>query len=159
MQWVTDNWRTVGAILSAVSWVLWQTGPAIARKTKAMAASVWPKIKANSGVFNGSLLPVIAALAFLLFPVDNPPADPQRVPDIMDTCGASGRALLADALDAFAAESFKDDQSREDAINEKILDVIEASYAPLHDEIAKAIQANNVTACAEKIRQGELRHE
>jgi hypothetical protein len=94
-----------------------------------------------------------------LLPTPNPvaPVIPQRVPDIVDRCGIAGRALLADALDEFAGKKFDTEQAREEAINEKIHDVIEASFVPLNEAIAAAIKANRVSDCADKIRKGELR--
>lgn len=159
MSWVHDNQKAFVAGLGVVAWVLYMVGPTVLAKAKSVAVGVWPTVRGKANVAN--LLPLAFVAVVYLWPARDLPSPviPARQPDIVDTCTASGRALLADALDKFASQKFDNDQAREDAVNEAILDVIEASYVPLNEEIAKAIKSNRVTDCADKIRKGELRSE
>ena len=159
MQWFSENTRTAVAIAGVVLWVLYMVGPSVAAKAKSAAVTLWPTIRGKVSLAHVLPLVFVSAVYFWPMPAVPVPVDPPRAPDIVDTCTASGRALLADSLDTFAAKKFDSDQAKEDAINEAILDVIEASYVPLNEEITKAIKANRVTDCAEKIRKGELRSE
>lgn len=159
MSWLHENQKAFVAALGVVAWVLYMVGPTVVAKVKSVAVGAWPTVRTKATVAN--LLPLAFVAVVYLWPARDVPSPvvPARQPDIVDTCTASGRALLADALDTFASQKFDNDQAHEDAINESILDVIEASYVPLNAEIAKAIKANRVTDCADKIRKGELRSE
>jgi beta-lactamase class D len=83
------------------------------------------------------------------------PVEPPKPPDLFATCGAAARELLADELEEFAEQRFDSEQAKEDAINEKIHDVIESSFVPLSEQVAKAIKANRLTEYARKIKAGE----
>lgn len=159
MSWLHENQKAVVAGLGVVAWLLYMVGPTVAAKARAAAVKAWPTVKTKATVAN--LVPLVFVAAVYLWPARESPSPvvPARQPDIVDTCTSSYRNLMADALDKFATLKFDNDQASEDAINESILDVIEASYVPFNDEIAKAIKANRVTDCAEKIRKGELRGE
>jgi hypothetical protein len=157
MQWIQNNPRMFLGIAGVVVWLAMQAGPSALSLGRKAVAAAWPKVKqANLG----KAWPLLLLVGVMFWPADHPivkPVEPARVPDIVDQCGASGRALLADALTDFAGQKFDTDQAREDAINEKIGDVIEASFSPLNEQIAKAIKFNRVTECAELIRKGDLR--
>jgi len=157
MEFLQDNFRHVLALCGVLIWLAVIAGPWLIDKTKSAAADWMDRIKSKTNLLN--VAPICFVVAVYFWPSANAigPVAPQRVPDIVDTCAASARALLADALDAFAAKKFDTDQAREDSINETILDVIEASNVPLHEEIGRAIKANRVVDCADKIRKGELR--
>lgn len=160
MNWIQQNWQLAGCIAAAVIWLLQNFGKAAVVKVRDAMSSLKPKVDSKTTIFSAWPLLVCALLLGpKLLPTPNPvaPVIPQRTPDIVDRCGIAGRALLADALDEFDGKKFDTDQAREDAINEKIHDVIEASFVPLNEAIAAAIKANRVTDCADKIRKGELR--
>jgi hypothetical protein len=160
MNWLQQNWQIAGCIAAAVLWLIQNFGATAVQKIRDAVTSLKPKVDSKTTIFSAWPLLVCALLLGpKLLPTPNPvaPVIPQRVPDIVDRCGIAGRALLADALDEFAGKKFDTDQAREDAINEKIHDVIEASFVPLNEAIAAAIKANRVTDCADKIRRGELR--
>jgi hypothetical protein len=160
MSWLQQNWQLAGCIAAVVMWLLQNFGKAAFTKVRDALASLKPKVDSKTTIFSAWPLLVFALLLGpKLIPAANPvaPVAPQRVPDIVDRCGIAGRALLADALEEFAGQKFDNDKAREDAINEKIEDVIEASFVPLNHAIAAAIKANRVKDCADKIRKGELR--
>lgn len=160
MSWLQQNWQLAGCIAAAVMWLLQTFGKTAFTKLRDVVSSLKPKVDSKTTIFSAWPLLVIALLIgpkLLPTPDQVPPAIPQRVPDIVDRCGIAGRALLADALEEFASQKFDTDQARETAINEKIHDVIEASFVPVNEAIAAAIKTNRVTDCADKIRKGELR--
>jgi hypothetical protein len=160
MSWLQQNWQLAGCIAAAVMWLIQNFGKAAITKVRDAFSSLKPQVDRKTTIFSAWPLLVFALLLGpKLIPAANPvsPDTPQRVPDIVDRCGIAGRALLADSLDEFASQKFDTDQAREDAINQKIEDVIEASFVPLNEAIAAAIKANRVTECADKIRKGELR--
>lgn len=159
MQWITDHARHVLAASGVLIWLAVLAGPWIVAQTKSAALELIATVQRKTNLLN--VAPVCFVVVVYLWPAPQQPApvEPQRVPDIIDTCAASGRALLADALESFAGQKYDTEQDREDAINEKILDVIEASNAPIHEQIAKAIKAERIRDCADKIRKGELRSE
>lgn len=160
MEFLQDNFRHVLALCGVLIWLSVMAGPWLVARTKATVVDWLHIVQAKTNLLN--VAPLCFVLAVYFWPAGNSavdPVTPQRIPDIVDTCTASGRALLADELDTFAAKKFDSDKAREDAINEAILDVIEASYVPLNEEIARAIKTNRVTDCADKLRKGELRSE
>lgn len=160
MSWLQQNWQIAGCIAAVVMWILQNFGKTAFTKVKDAVASLKPKVDSKTTIFSAWPLLVFALLLGpKLIPAANPvaPVAQQRVPDIVDRCGIAGRALLADSLDELAGQKFDTDKAREDAINQKIEDVIEASFVPLNEAIAAAIKANRVTECADKIRKGELR--
>ena len=160
MSWLQQNWQLAGCIAAAVMWLIQNFGKAAMTKVKDAFSSLKPTVDKKTTIFSAWPLLVFALLLGpKLIPSANPvaPVAPQRAPDIVDRCGIAGRALLADALDEFSGQKFDSDQAREDAINNKIHDVIEASFVPLNQAIAAAIKADKVTECADKIRKGELR--
>jgi hypothetical protein len=159
MNWIRENWQIAGSIAAAVFWLIQNFGAAAVTKLRTTLASVKPKVDSKTTIFSAWPLLVFAILLGpMLLPTADPvdPVTPQRVPDIVDRCGAAGRALLADALEDFATQKFDSIQAREDAVNQKIHDVIEASFVPLNEAIADAITRERVRECAEKIRKGEL---
>jgi hypothetical protein len=85
------------------------------------------------------------------------PVVPDRVPDLYDQCAAAGRILLCDELEKIASQTFKDVQDKEDAINNKILDVVDASFEPFNKSLAEAAKQNRLVDFAAKVRKGELR--
>jgi hypothetical protein len=152
MAWLSQNLEAVLLVGLVVWWLGQVAGPTLREK--------WPKIREKLTAKNLTL-PVIAGILALkhfspavLPPVN--PVNPQRSPDLVDRCGITGRSLLADALVEFSSKSYSTDAEREDAVNEKIHDVIEASFVPLNESIARAIKAGRVVEVAEKIRKGEL---
>lgn len=151
MQFIVQNLEALLMVGLVVWWLAQVAGPTLRAK--------WPAIRDKMTAKNLTLPVVAVVLALKHFsPVMVPqPVTPQREPDIVDRCGIAGRALLADALEQFASKKFDTDQARETAINEKIHDVIEASFVPVNAAIASAIKAGRVTECAERIRKGELR--
>lgn len=160
MSWLQQNWQLAGCIAAAVMWLIQNFGKTALTKLQDAISSMKPQVERKTTIFSAWPLLVFALLLGpKLIPAANPvaPVAPQRVPDIVDRCGIAGRALLADALEEFAGQKFDTDQAREDAINQKIQDVIEASFVPLNEAIASAIKANRVTDCADQIRKGELR--
>jgi hypothetical protein len=160
MDWIQDNWQVAGCIAAAVAWLVQMLGPAAVNQLKEEIAAAGPKLKGKTTLKNlWPLLVGVLLLGSMVLPRLAPvtPVEPARVPDIVDQCSASGRALLADALVEFAGQKFETVQAQEDAINEKIGDVIEASFAPVNDQIAKAIKDDRLTDCAELIRKGDLR--
>jgi hypothetical protein len=160
MNWLQTNWQIAACIAAASVWLLQTFGKTALQKVKSAIASAKPALESKTTIMSAWPLLVIALmLGPKLLPQPSPvaPVEPDRLPDIVDQCNASGRALLADALADFASKKFDTDQAREDAINEKIGDVVLASFEPLGESIAKAITANRVTDCADKIRKGDLR--
>jgi hypothetical protein len=160
MSWLQQNWQLAGCIAAVVMWLLQNFGKAAFTKVRDAFLLLKPKVDSKTTIFSAWPLLVFALLLgpkLLPTPDSVPPVIPQRTPDIVDRCGIAGRALLADALEEFASQKFDTDQARENAINEKIHDVIEASFVPLNEAIAAAIKANRVADCADKIRKGELR--
>jgi hypothetical protein len=160
MSWLQQNWQLAGCIAAAVMWLIQNFGKAAVTKVRDAFSSLKPTVDKKTTIFSAWPFLVFALLLGpKLIPSANPvaPVAPQRAPDIVDRCGIAGRALLADALEEFSGQKFDTDQAREDAINNKIHDVIEASFAPVHEAIADAIKANRVADCADKIRKGELR--
>jgi hypothetical protein len=160
MNWLQQNWQIAGCIAAAVLWLIQNFGATAVQKIRDAVTSLKPKVDSKTTIFSAWPLLVCALLLgpkLLPTPDSVTPVIPLRELDIVDRCGIAGRALLADALDEFAGKKFDTDKAREDAINEKIHDVIEASFAPLNEAIAAAIKANRVTDCADKIRRGELR--
>lgn len=160
MLWIQNNWQVAACIAAAVIWLMQNFGRAAVAKLRALITNLKPKIQGKTTILNAWPLLVMAILLGpKVLPMPGPvaPVVPIRQPDIVDQCGASGRALLADELDKFAGQTFDSDKAKEDAINDKISDVIEASFEPLNKQIADAIKANRVTDIADKIRKGELR--
>jgi len=160
MLWIQQNWQVAACIAAAVLWLIQNFGKSAVQKARNVFASLKPKIEGKTTIMNAWPLLVMAILLGpKLLPTPGPvtPVVPIRQPDIVDQCGASGRALLADELEKFSGEKFDSDKAKEDAINDKISDVIEASFEPLNKQIADAIKANRVTDLADKIRKGELR--
>jgi len=160
MSWLQQNWQLAGCIAAAVMWLIQNFGKATVTKVRDAFSSLKPTVDRKTTIFSAWPLLVFALLLgpkLLPTPDSVPPVIPQRTPDIVDRCGIAGRALLADALEEFAGQKFDTDQARETAINQKIQDVIEASFVPLNQAIAAAIKADKVTDCADKIRKGELR--
>lgn len=82
-----------------------------------------------------------------------------ETPDIFNRAAASGRALLADSITEFAGTKYDSDQAAEDAMNERILDCLEAAFGPVGKEIEKARAASRLTDMAAKLKAGELRDE
>ena len=157
MQWNHFNPRVLIGIAGLFIWIAIQAGPVALAAGRKAAAKVWPKIKQANLV---KAWPLLLLPVLIFWPSGAgvvTPVEPARVPDIVDQCGAAGRALLADALVDFAGKKFDTVQLQEEAINEKIADVIEASFAPLNEQIAQAIKTDRLTDCAEKIRKGDLR--
>jgi hypothetical protein len=150
MNWISQNLEAVLLVGLVVWWLAQVAGPTLKAK--------WPAVKEKLTAKNLTLPVVAAILAVKHFsPAIMPtPVNPQRQPDIVDRCGITGRSLLADTLVDFSRQSFSNDQEREDAINGKIHDVIEASFVPLNESIARAIKFNRVFEASEKIRKGEL---
>jgi hypothetical protein len=160
MDWIRSNWRIVGAAVVAVIWAAQLFGPAVVHFARNTYAKLRPEVDSKTTIFSAwPLLAFALLLGSNMLPDAKPvePPTPQRTPDLVDRCGIAGRALLADALEDFAGKKFDSDQAREDAINEKIHDVIEASFVPVNEAIAEAIKSNRVTEVANQIRKGELR--
>lgn len=152
MEWLMKHLEVVLMVGLLVWWLSQTMGPSLAAK--------WPTIRQKLTGKNLALPLIAGLLAMKHFsPSVLPAVDPvpARSPDLVDRCGVSGRALLADAVTDFSRKSFANDQEREDAVNEKIHDVIEASFEPVNVAIAKAIKSDRVTECADAIRKGELR--
>jgi len=149
------------AIAVGIVWVALKWGPQTISTARKFLASLKPKVEQKTTVLSSwPLIAIAVLLGPMLMPAAGPPAppvNPPRVADLVDTSAVSSRALLADALQDFAGKRFDSDQAKEDAINEKIADVIEASYEPVHQAIAVAIKTNRVQDCADLIREGELR--
>ena len=161
MQWAQQNWRIVGAILVGLIWSAKTFGPGVIRFARERLAALRPAVEQKTTIL--SAWPVLAIAILLgpnLIPADDKPVSPPapvRVPDLFDTCAASGRALLADELDRIAASTFDSEQAKEDAINSKILDVLDASFEPFHARLGAAVKANRLTEFAAKVREGEIR--
>lgn len=161
MQWAQQNWRVVGAVLVGLIWAAKTFGPSGVRYARERLAALKPAVEQKTTIL--SAWPVLAIAILLgpsLIPAENKPITPPapvRVPDLFDTCAASGRALLADELDRIASSTFETEQAKEDAINTKILDVLDASFEPFHSRLGKAVKANRLTEFAAKVREGEIR--
>lgn len=150
------DWRHVVGAIVLVVWVGQMTGPSLASAAKRL----WPKIQSqlSTGKWPGLVILALIGSSFLPHPGPAPapaPVDPPKPPDLFTTCGIAARELLAEELEKFASQRFDSDQAKEDAINEKIDDVIESSFAPLSDQIAKAIKENRLVDYARKIKAGE----
>ncbi len=159
MQWISENSRHVLAASGVLIWLAVMAGPWIVAQTKNAAAEFLATVQRKTNLLNVAPLCFVVAVYLWPTPAAPVPVEPPRVPDIVDTCAASGRVLLADALEDFATHKYDTDEAREEAINEKILDVVEAANEPLHEAIAKAIKTGRVSDCADRIRKGELRSE
>lgn len=159
---MNDQLRILIAVVAVGLWILAKAGPGLLHFVRNTWSQLWPKVQNGTTVFTALPL-VVAAIVLgpLLMPAAGPvaPVIPAREPDLFDTCAASGRSLLADALDDIAGQKFDNFQAKEDAINQKIFDIVEACFEPLNVEIAKAANGNRLTDCAELIRKGEIREQ
>jgi hypothetical protein len=161
MDLLKANWRVVGAVIVALIWAAKAFGPAAVHFARNTYARIWPDVERKTTVLSSwPLLAIAILLGPMLFPGSavKPvlPDIPQQQPDLFSQCGTAGRALLADELEAFASQRFDSDQAKEDAINDKIQDVIQASFVPVTELLADAIKANRVSEFAAKLRKGEL---
>lgn len=157
---MNDQMRILIAVVAVVLWLGAKAGPGLINFVRNTWAHLWPKVQNGTTVFTG--LPLLIAAVMLgpmLMPAAGPvaPVAPVREPDLFDRCATSGRSLLADALDDIAGQKFDSVEAKEDAINQKILDIVDACFEPLNVQIAKAANANRLTNCADLIRKGEIR--
>jgi hypothetical protein len=160
MNVISSHWNVVAAVLVAVVWIAKNFGPSAIAAVRSALAKLLPEVQQRTSILSGVPLLLIALLLaphFLPSPAAVVPVQPAKELDMIDECGIAGRALLADEVEKFVPSQFESDQAREDAINQKIRDVIEASFVPLNEEIAKAIRANRMSDCAGRIRDGKLR--
>lgn len=155
MTWIQTNFQASVIATIAVAWLAQMLGPSAARLARNGVATLWPHVRPKLTLKN-LILPMLAVLvaATRLIPTPEVVA-PARAPDTLDRCIATGRALLADELEAIASQKFADLQAKEDAINTKIHDVVESAFEPLNQQIAKAALANRLADYAKKIRAGE----
>lgn len=157
MQWIKDNYQLVGFVGTALVWLVTNFGPTIYRKALTVLRSLSPKVQSGTTIL--SAWPLIAAALLLapsLMPATPVPVEPPRAPDLFDRCATSGRALLAEELLKIASQKFDSDAAKEEAINLRILDVVDSSYEPLHIQIAAACKANRLSDFAGKLKSGEL---
>ncbi len=159
MNWITENWRMVLAVLAGIVWFLQQFGPMLLQQTRRAIAAVSPVITNRGNILRAWPL-IVAAVLFgpMLIPKTGPvvPVEPPKPPDIVAICANSHRSLLADAVTEYAGKEFSDVTAAEDWINEKLLDCYEAAFEPLHTKIGAAKKAATLTDCAERIRKGDL---
>lgn len=160
MQWIQSNPIPALAVVLLVAWICQMVGPSAVRAARRAAAAAWPRLKPAISAKNLAL-PLVAVTLFGLSMIPRPPAPepatPPRVPDLFDKQAATARALLSDELDEIAGQRFKDAKEREDAINQKIDDIVKSSFDPLFSHIGKAADENRLTELATKIREGEFR--
>lgn len=161
MQWAQQNWRVVGAVLVGLIWAAKTFGPGVVQFARQKLAALKPEVEKKTTILSAwPLLAIAVLMAPSLIPSETKPLTPPvpvRVPDLFDTCAASGRALLADELTRIASSKFDSEQAKEDALNAKILDVLDASFEPFHNRLAEAVKANRLTEFAAKVREGEIR--
>jgi len=162
MNWIQSNWRIVGAVIVAVLWAGKAFGPSVIEAGKKAIAAIRPKVEQKTTVFSGLPLILIAILLGPSLmptpaPAPVPPVTPERVPDLFDQCAAAGRILLCDELDKIAGQQFANVQDKEDAINTKILDVLDASLEPFNKRLAEAAKDNRLTEFTSKVRKGDIR--
>lgn len=160
MQWIQSNPIPALAIALLVAWIGQIVGPSAVRAARRAAAAAWPRLQPAITAKNLAL-PLIAVSLIGVSMIPRPPAPepatPPRVPDLFDQQAATARALLSDELDQIAGQRFKDAKEREDAINQKIDDIVQSSFDPLFGHIGKAADQNRLTELSKQIRDGEFR--
>jgi len=160
MQWIQSNPIPALAVALLVAWIGQMVGPSAVRAARRAAAAAWPRLKPAINAKNLAL-PLVAVALFGVSMIPRPaapePATPPRVPDLFDQQAATARALLSDELDQIAGQRFKDAKEREDAINQKIDDIVKSSFEPLFGHVSKAADENRLTELSKKIREGEFR--
>ncbi len=157
---MNDQMRILIAVAAVVLWLGAKAGPGLIHFVRNTWSQLWPKVQNGTTVLSSwPLLVAAVVLGPMLMPASTPvaPVAPVREPDLFDRCATSGRSLLADALDEISGQKFDSVAAKEDAINQKILDIVDACFEPLNVQIAKAANANRLTDCADLIRKGEIR--
>jgi hypothetical protein len=155
MSWLKENLQTLLPVLIGLAWVAQMVGPAALRSLRKASSAAWPKIRPKLTAKNLAL-PVVAGLIAATRLIPSPqPVEPPKPPDLFAQCGANARALLADEFESFAAQRFDSVEEKEDAINQKITDVIASTFQPLRTQVAKAIKENRLVDYARKIKAGE----
>lgn len=155
MSWMKENTQTVLLMLIGLAWVAQMVGPAALRSLRRASSAAWPKLRPKLNAKNLAL-PLVAVLiaATRLIP-SPPPVTPPKPPDLFAQCGADARALLAEEFEAFASQRFDSVEAKEDAINQKITDVVASTFQPIRTQVAKAIKENRLVDYARKIKAGE----
>jgi hypothetical protein len=158
----SENTRYVVAGVILLVWVLSKAAPHMKSAftwTVNKAVSLWPKVSQKTNVLRA--WPVIAILLVLCFPMPGsgkcPVLEPVKPADVVDQCVESNRELLGEAIKAFAGEKYETVQAAEDALNQKILDVYQASFDPLFKKINEARKAEKLVELAVQIKNGDVK--
>lgn len=156
-----ENTRYVVAGVIFLVWVLAKSAPYMKSAftwTVNKAVSSWPKVSQKTNVLRA--WPVVAILLVLCIPMPGsgkcPVPEPVKPADVVDKCVESNRTLLGDAIEKFAGEKYETVQAAEDAMNQKILDVYQASFDPLFKKINEARKAEKLVELAVQIKNGEV---
>ena len=160
METLHTHWQTVLPIVLLAAWIGKMLGPKVWTAVRSGAVAIWPRLRPHLNA-KTLALPTIAAISFALPYLPRPttpdPAPSPRVPDLYDNAAATARQLLADELEQIAGQRFDSPEQKEDAMNQKIVDIVQSSFEPLFVRLATAADTNLVAAIAQQIREGELR--
>ncbi len=146
-------------------WFLMNFWKPIARKAiaavvavKNRLVSVAPVVEQRTTIM--SAWPVVAVIAVFAFWPSPAVVQPGVVPvvksDLLTSVQENERVLLADSIAELAAKKFDTDKQAEDWMNEKILDVVLASYEPLFKKIAESRSAGTLPALADSVKSKSL---
>ncbi len=155
MSWLKENTQTLLLMLIGLAWVVQMVGQWLcdrfAESARRRGRRSGPKLTAKN-----LALPLVG-VAIAAHSTDTQPTagGTSEASDLFAKCGADARALLADEFEAFAAQRFDTVKAKEDAINQKITDVIASTFQPFRVQVAKAIKENRLVDYARKIKAGE----
>lgn len=158
-----ENARYIIAGVIALVWGFVKTLPyqkSVAVKTGQLLKRAWSSLGGKKTSMNAWTTLSVAAIVVVLAwpsPRECPVPEPVKAPDVIDTCVESNRELLSGAIKDFAGEKYETVQAAEDAMNQKILDVYQASFDPLFKKINEARKADKLVELAIQIKDGEVR--
>ena len=144
--WLVVNfWKPV--VRSVVSRVV-----AIRNRLKSIA----PVVEQKTTIF--SAWPIILVVAvFALYPSGaevKPSVAPEIAKaDLLTSIQENERVLLADSIAELGKKTFESDKQAEDWMNEKILNVVLASYEPLFKRIAESRAAGSLQSLSDAVKQ------
>lgn len=121
--------------------------------------SVAPVVEQKTTIFSAWPIVLIVAV-FALYPSGaevKPSVSPEAVKtDLLTSIQENERILLADSIAELGKKAFESDKQAEDWMNEKILDVVLASYEPLFKKIAESRSAGSLQSLSDSVKQKSL---
>lgn len=121
--------------------------------------SVAPVVEQKTTIFSAWPIVLIVAV-FALYPSGvevKPSVAPDAVKaDLLTSIQENERILLADSIAELGKKTFESDKQAEDWMNEKILDVVLASYEPLFKKIAESRSAGSLQSLSDSVKQKSL---